>query len=481
MTDRLYLAHKLRDVFGSEVVDKSIVRDAGLPRMPQFVVEHLVANHDYVDGAQVQQDLSAMRERMAQIMPSADNREELKARLMRDGELIIVDQLSVQANLHSNALVGTLSFLGEDKVALLDDVIRNHPRLLTGGLWGAHRLSYRSERLSPRGAKLRHMVVVKGVLPFQSAAPDMDEFASKRARFTTQEWIDILMASVGYEPSQYDERTKLLLLMRLLPAIEANYNAVELGPRQTGKTYLLRNLSPSVYTASGANLSVASLFANASTGALGILASYKTVVLDEIADTKFDSVTTVAMLKDYMESGEFTRAGRKYAEDSSVVLTGNLEVDGNRPAEHYRHLFEALPKDLQDTAFLDRVHAYLPGWEIPKIGPHSISQGYGLVVDYLGQVFTKLRERSRRGVLHDSRMVAQSGVTRRDVVAMEKTVSGLMKLVYPHDRFTKTDLAAVVAVAAEMRQRVNSQLAVMAPGEFQAQPLLDVDGWRCQI
>jgi len=447
---------KLQSVFGNAVVHKGTVREAGLPRLPQYVVEYLVATH--ISTANAASDLGTMREHIARNFPEAEAREVVKARLVQEGEVVIIDKASVEVNLRTGKLVCSLTFLGESNVDILEGVVNKHPRLLTGGMWGAYRIKYNY-------GKKRNSLVVRGVMPFQVDTPDLDEYAQFRGKFTTDEWIDVLLASVGYEPDQYNGRQKLLLLTRLVPALEANVNMLELGPRQTGKTFLLRNMSPSVYTASGANVSAASLFANLSTGKLGILANYKIVQLDEIAHTSFDNVSTVSMLKDFMESGQFARGGQTYSSEASLVLAGNIDVRGDQPDDRYEHLFQPLPHELQDTAFLDRVHAYLPGWEIPKIAPNSISQGHGLVVDYLGQVFTKLRSRDRRGVIQNLEM--PTGLTRRDVVAVQKVVSGLFKLLFPHDVLDGTELQQLVNFVAEMRQRVNNELARMAPGEFQ--------------
>lgn len=459
-------AEKLRQIFPGRVVSKALVRDAGLPRLPQFVVEHLVAN--FVEGNHnLDKEMAKIREGVAQKLPEADNRGLVKAALLREGEVLLIDKLSVEVNLKTGKLVGSLTFLGENKVDVLTQIVDANPRLLTGGLWGAFWVEYVIKR-GKKGAVTRTPTVV-GMTPFQANAPDLDEFSRARSQFSTNEWIDLMLVSVGYEPMRYDQETKLTLLLRLLPVLEANINTVELGPRQTGKTYLLRNVSPSVYTASGANVSAASLFANASTGALGILANFKVVVLDEVTHTKFDDISTVSMLKDYMESGQFSRAGKTYSSDASMVLAGNLDVVtdamGAQPSPRYKHLFEALPTELQDTAFLDRIHAYIPGWNIPKIDAQSISMGPGLIVDYLGQVFGKLRGRSRRHVVRDFTLSPQ--LTRRDVVAIEKVSSALTKLLYPHDQYTTGELQAVVQYAAQLRMRVTNQLVAMAPGEFQ--------------
>jgi len=450
--------HKLRRIFDGVVVRKALVRDAGLPRIPQYVVEYLIANH--VKESQAQADMKRMREHVAKIFPEADTREVVKAKLVKEHEVVIIDKAMVTVNLKTGALVCALTFLGENRAEILEQIVDDYPRLLTGGLWGAYRLKY----LPPAGPRSPNRVVVVGVMPFQADCPSAEDFAQRRGKFTTEEWIDVLLTSVGYETDRLSEREKLLYLVRLAPAVEPNLNVMELGPRQTGKTFLLRNVSPSVYTASGANVSAASLFANVTTGTMGILGSYKIVQLDEIASTRFDNISTISMLKDFMESGQFARGGKTYSSDSSMVLAGNLDVVGKEPDGRYGHLFEPLPAMLQDTAFLDRVHGYLPGWEIPKLSPTSISQGYGLVVDYLGQVLGTLRTRDRRDVAHQVSLA--SNMTRRDVVAVEKLVSGLVKLVYPHDQYTDAELEQLVNFAAELRQRVNNELAKMAPGEF---------------
>jgi ATP-dependent Lon protease len=450
--------HKLRKFFDGMVVRKSLVRDAGLPRLPQYVVEYLIANH--VQESCAQSDLKRMREHISTIFPEAETREVVKAALLKNGEVVLIDKAAVTVNLKTGHLVCSLTFLGENRVEILNTIVDKHPRLLTGGLWGSFRLKYIPGATPKAGNRL----IVVGVLPFQADCPSQEDFGQRRAQFTTAEWIDILLTSVGYETTGLSPREKLLYLTRLIPAVESNLNIMELGPRQTGKTFLLRNVSPSVYTASGANVSAASLFANVTTGTMGILGSYKIVQLDEIANTRFDDVSTISMLKDFMESGQFARGGKTYSSDASMVLAGNIDVQGDRPDTRYGNLFDPLPLALRDTAFLDRIHGYLPGWEVPKITPTSISQGYGLVVDYLGQVLGTLRTRDRRDVAH--KISLPSNMTKRDVVAIEKIVSGLVKLVYPHDQYTEEELRYFVNFAAELRQRVNNELAKMAPGEF---------------
>jgi ATP-dependent Lon protease len=251
----------------------------------------------------------------------------------------------------------------------------------------------------------------------------------------------------------------------LVPLVERNVNLLELGPRQTGKTVLLRNVSPRVFTISGGKASPANLFVNLSTKAVGIIGTRKVVVFDEIAHTTFgEEEATISTLKDYMESGQFSRGSLAFAADAGLVFTGNLDVEGDQPHPKYRHLLEPLPEELIDSAFQDRMHAYLPGWEVPKITPAAVSKGVGFVTDYFGETLVRLREDSYvdrvRGVaLHE-------GLTKRDHTAVERIGSGLIKLLYPDGQVTDEELREVTLLACEYRQRVHDQLTKLAPGEF---------------
>jgi ATP-dependent Lon protease len=238
-----------------------------------------------------------------------------------------------------------------------------------------------------------------------------------------------------------------------------------LGPRQTGKTFLLRNVSPRVFTLSGGKTTPANLFVNLNTNAIGILGTRKVVVLDEIAHTSFgDESATISTLKDYMESGQYSRGNKSYATDASLVFAGNLDVEGELPLSQYRHLFEPLPSALIDVAFLDRIHGYLPGWEIPKITPAALARGVGFVTDYFGEVLVKLRDENYQGLVRGLKW--SPGMTRRDVVAVERITSGLIKLLYPDGRLSDVEMREAAALACELRQRVHNQLCLIAPGEF---------------
>jgi ATP-dependent Lon protease len=262
-----------------------------------------------------------------------------------------------------------------------------------------------------------------------------------------------MFQSAGYNPEKFpDRRTKLLLISRLLPLVERNINLMELGPRQTGKTFLLRNVSPRSFVISGGKATPANLFVNLSTKQVGILGTRKVVIFDE------------SVMKDYMESGQFSRGSLTFATDAGLVFSGNIDVEGNQPHSRYNNLLEPLPKELIDSAFHDRMHIYLPGWEIPKITPTSIASGVGFVTDYFGEVLCRMREDSFADTVRT--VPLQPGLTKRDQTAIERTGSGLIKLLYPDGKILDTELKEVVTLACEYRQRVHNQLCKIAPGEF---------------
>ncbi|MFO0985249.1 MAG: BREX system Lon protease-like protein BrxL [Planctomycetota bacterium] len=309
-------------------------------------------------------------------------------------------------------------------------------------------------------------VEITSFTPFQADVSSVDDVIAARKEFTTDEWVRLMLASVGLDAAAFaSDRVRLLLLARLIPLVESNVNLIELGPRQTGKTFLLRNTSPQAFVISGGKATPANLFVNLATRNVGIIGSRKVVVFDEIASTSFeDSEATVSMMKDYMESGQFSRGAKTYSSDASVVLCGNLDVEGDQPDDRYRHLFEMLPDELVDAAFLDRLHGYLPGWEIPKITRASLARGPAFVIDFFGEYLLQLRRVEMRGTVH--RLKFNQHLTQRDLVAVERLTAGLAKLLYPDGEMTESELAAISSLAVEMRQRVHDQLAVLSAGEF---------------
>jgi ATP-dependent Lon protease len=374
-----------RAAYGTRVVDKSLSGEEAFARLPRFVTEYLFAK--YVHPGHEQEDLQSLKEKIRGRIPEADQKEIIKNRLMRDGEYVVIDQLEAEVDLVENCHHARLNCLDSESIQINADLVDRFEGVLSGGLWGTVTLRYEAS------APPKRKIAVKAFVPFQLDRPDVDGFKKGRSGFALDEWIRLLLRSAGYEPDAIpSERQRWLLLARMIPLVERNLNLIELGPRGTGKTFLLRNLSPTVFTISGGRPSPATLFIHKVSQRLGIIGTRKVVVFDEIAATTFPDRETVATLKDYMESGQFSRGRKVVASDASLVLTGNLEVSGDQPSEQYTHLFQELPAPLVDAAFLDRIHGYLPGWEIPKVSEASLAQGVGFVTDYFGEVLKSLRD-----------------------------------------------------------------------------------------
>ena len=301
----------------------------------------------------------------------------------------------------------------------------------------------------------------------------MDDYIEQRQKFTTEEWLDVLVNSCGLNPNKMSRRQKLLYLCRCIPLVESNINLLELAPRETGKTYLYRNISYYSHVLSGGKATPAQLFINLNNGKIGEVGTRDVVVFDEIANTDFtDPRSFVSIMQGYMQDAKFSRGKKEILAFASLVFVGNIDIQGNLPHEKYYHLFEPLPDFLQVTAFLDRLHAYLPGWEIPKLGPESYSRDYGFITDYFCEILHDLRRvdvlstvRSRFEIIDTAG--TDQGISGRDQRAIMKTTSALLKLLYPDGQVLDDELEEVLLLSCELRQRVREQLHLMAQGEYE--------------
>ena len=449
---------KVARLFGARVVHKALAQQEAFARIPRYVTEYLIAK--YVRPETAEEDLRRIKEQLRERLPDLDRRELIKDQLVREGHFVLIDAVEVRVDLKTGERGARIPSLDERNARIQEAIVEANPGLLVGGMWGTIKLWYRPE------VDRERPVEIVGFTPFQADVSSIDDVVAARAEFTREEWIRLMLASCGLEADAFEsDRVRLLLLSRLIPLVESNVNLIELGPRQTGKTFLLRNTSPKSFLLSGGKATPANLFVNLSTRSVGILGSYDVVVFDEIASTSFgDASATVSMLKDYMESGQFSRGAKTYSSDASIVMTGNLDVEGDSPHRKYRHLFEMLPSELIDTAFLDRMHGYLPGWEIPKIRRSFLATGPAFVTDFFGEYLLQLRRREFRGEVHQ--LGFNQHLTQRDLVAVERLTAGFLKLLYPDGNFTESELSSLASVAVEMRQRVHDQLSVLAPGEF---------------
>ena len=351
-----------------------------------------------------------------------------------------------------------------DYVHISEELVNRYERLLAGGVWAITELRYDVERFH-RGS-LRPFVI-ENIRPIQLAVGGiLEEIREKRPHFSRQEWIELLLRSTGIEPGTLSERLKLLYLCRLLPLVEANFNLVELGPRGTGKSYVYREISPYAILVSGGEVTVPSLFiAHVGKGKIGLVGLWDVVAFDEVAGlTRLANPQSINLLKDYMESGSFSRGREEITALASLIFIGNINVD-IETALRTSHLFTPFPQEMQDLAFLDRFHLYLPGWEMPKMQSSLLTTHFGIVVDYLAEAFRESRKLSYGNALDQYFQLGDS-LNRRDEKAVRKTVSGLIKLIHPDGEYTKEELAEYLDLALEMRRRVKEQLRRMGGVEY---------------
>lgn len=457
------LFDKAQRVFDGVWVRKTPFAEGLLARVPRYVAEHLVATDGPVDAARA----------VARYFPAPDILQTLRNRLVQQGSLDILDHVAVRVDLMQGIPRAHLTTFGE-AAEVPPELLERHPTLLGPGLWGRISLRYRHARGSTELP-----LVVEDLTPV-STSVSLEAFAGARRAFTLIEWVDLWLLSLGYHPdglvagSPVPDRVKWLMLSRLIPLVEPQYNLLELGPKNIGKTFLYRNATPSAFVVSGGMATPANLFVNLRTRQVGILGRTECVVFDEVGGLELQSdYGTMSILKDYMESGHFSRGGREYVAEASLVLLGNLGTEGGQPSSRYAHLLEDLPPALLDPAVVDRLHGFLPGWEIPKLTPSALAVEWGLASDYVGAVLHGLRtwpvEEPVQELLERHPLLPDS--TRRDQRALEKTVRGLVKILFPDGKLSEEEGTRVLALASEMRQRVHQQLMVVDPGEFPARTI----------
>jgi ATP-dependent Lon protease len=459
--------HKIATYLGDRVILKPLTRwNEAYKEFPRYVMEYLVSR--YVDASEPIAGQRKIDRILSEHYTESAKKELIKSRIKENGEYTLLGQLTVRLDQAKDHYWANVPALGDDTVRVGPKVLEQYRDvLMTSGAWGTMVIEYDATyEIKSR----KYPFYVREFTPLQFTRLDLDDYIEKRPQFSTAEWLDLLAQSIGFNPARFDERVKMLMLVRLIPFVESNYNLIELGPRETGKTYTFRNTSSRSFVVSGGKATPATLFYNKATRKLGVIGLKHVVFFDEIASTRFeDAEASVSVLKDYMQTGKFTRGDQEFSAQCSVVLGGNIETDlvRRQPDSRYRQLFEVLPEELQDPAFLDRIHAYLPGWEMPKIRPENYATGYGLLTDYMAEIFSELRRRNYQ--THVSAWVDLNSMTGRNQDAIKKTSAGLLKLLHPHrtpETLTREEIEPVVRVALEMRKRVTDQLAVMLPAEF---------------
>lgn len=434
--------------------------------VPTYVVEFLLGRYcASTDIEEIEEGLEIVQRQLKSRTVKAGEEELFKARAREKGEVKIIDLISARLDAKTDSYLATLPSLQLKDVRITPQLVNEHERMLTGGFYSEITLTYDAAiALEKNGRPFG----VESLREIQLSKRDvLDILAAARKEFTTDEWKTFLLRSIGIEPEILTAQAKDALFLRMVPFVERNYNLVELGPRGTGKSHLFQQVSPYAHLISGGKATVARMFVNNSTGQRGLVCQYDVVCFDEISGITFDQKDGVNIMKGYMESGEFSRGKESIRADGSLVFIGNFEVD----VEHQQrlgHLFGPLPPEMQDdTAFMDRIHAYLPGWNVPKISKELLSDHFGLVSDFLSECMSRLRRESRISTLQN-RVHFGGALSGRDTNAVNKTVSGLLKLIYPGgtDHVPDDDLEWAVRIALEARRRVKEQQKRIGAAEF---------------
>ena len=459
---------KLKETFRGKVVNKALTLNTGVDEFPRYVLEYLIDNYCAEDT--FKEDMQKVVRRLKETFVYGAETEKVRHFIRENRSHSLIANLEARLVETEDKYWGTISAINENFVNIPQSIISQYPMLLAGGMWGTIELTY--DETEVHNKKIRPFKVT-AFTPFQVSVINVEEFIEKRSQFSTEEWLDILVNSCGLDPARMSRREKLLYVSRCIPLVETNVNTVELAPRETGKTYLYRNISYYARVLSGGKASPAQLFINLNTGKIGEVGLRDAVVFDEIANTDFtDPKSFVSIMQGYMQDAKFSRGGKKEVlAFGSLVFVGNLDVQGKLPHEKYFHLFEPLPDFLQVIAFLDRIHAYLPGWEIPKLKPDSYSKDYGFIADYFCEIMHELRKKDVLAGLRDRFELVdaantQNGLSGRDERAVRKSAGGLLKLLYPDGQLTDDELSEVLELACELRQRVRDQMHLIAPGEY---------------
>jgi ATP-dependent Lon protease len=458
MTDHL-LAEKVTAAFGRLAVEKRKTRLSDLKEFPRYVIEYLI--NQFCPGNDFDAEIGEVRRKLAKSYASPADAPRILHELKQKRRLDLIGRVEVRLETSEDKYWASLAALNERYIHVSESLINKYPRLM-GGMWGIAELAYDEQQVWK--SKVTPLVLTD-FTPFQHGRIDIKEFQQARSQFTRDEWMDLLLNTAGLNPASHNQRQKLLILMRLVPMAERMVHLIELGPRETGKSYGYKNLSYYSYMLSGGRATPAALFVHGGTGKPGLVAQFDTLVFDEIANTEFkDPTATVSIFKDYMEYGNFSLGRFQVKGEASIVFIGNIDVLGSLPHEKYEHLFEPLPEEMVDTALFERISGFLPGWEMPKLTDQSYADGYGFTLDYFAELLHLLRgsllpvDPGARYRLYNAKG--------RDTEAVHKIVRGAMKLLHPDGKATDDELAEYVSYAVEARQRVKDQLSVMAPGEY---------------
>ena len=428
--------------------------------VPVYVLEYLLGQHCASnDEAIIQDGLATVKRILEENYVRPDEAEKIKSIIRERGSLKIIDKVTVKLNEKRDVYEALLSNLGIKGVEISTNTVRQYEKLLAGGIWSIITMEYFYEE-GQRGSPF----IARNLKPIQMPNMDMEELFEGRRHFTVDQWIDVLLRSTGIEPTQFEDRVKWHLLTRMIPMVENNYNVCELGPRGTGKSHIYKEISPNSILISGGRTTVANLFYNLANRTVGLVGLWDVVAFDEVAGISFKDNDGVQIMKDYMASGSFARGRDMINAYASMVFVGNL----NQPVDtlvKMSHLLAPFPEAMIDSAFFDRFHAYIPGWEIPKMRPEYFTNQYGLIVDYLAEFMREMRKRNFGDAINKYFKLGRD-LNQRDTIAVKHTVSGLLKLLYPHEDYDKNAVQRCLEYALETRRRVKEQLKKIGGMEF---------------
>ena len=461
------LDRKAADAFPGHIVRKDLVRRfRGQFPVPTYVVEFMLGRYcASTVPEEIEEGLEMVQAQLSDRTVRAGEEELFKSKARDRGSVRIIDIITARLDARTDSYLATLPSLRLNDVRISDKVVLDHERMLTGGFYAEVELGYDASIAQEKGGRPFEILNLREI---QLSTRDiLEKVAVGRSNLSTPEWKDFLLRSIGLEPPALSGRAKDATLLRMVPFVERNYNLVELGPRGTGKSHLFQQVSPYAHLVSGGKATVARMFVNMANGQRGLVCQYDVVCFDEVSGISFDQKDGVNIMKGYMESGEFSRGRESIRAEGSIVMVGNFDVDVQHQ-QRVGHLLGPMPPEMRnDTAFMDRIHCYLPGWEVPKISKELFTDRFGLVSDVLAECFSRLRSQSRVNLLQ-GRVHCGGALSGRDQNAVNKTVSGLLKLLYPDPvvAVPDDDLEWAVRLALEVRRRVKEQQKRIGSAEF---------------
>ena len=477
---REIIKDKLRQNFDGKIVRKDLTKKIKEgANVPTYVLEFLLGQYCSSDDDEiVAQGVENVKRILADNYVRPDESEKVLSKLRQRGAMTIIDQVTVELNLRYDYYEARFSNLGLGGVPISEEYPEKYDRLLCGGIWCIIQLEYNNDSLEEEAqigfngkpkSKSKNggnsLISIRKLTPIQMPHVDIEDLKQGRKAFTKDEWIDVLLRSIGMEPEELTYREKWLLLLRMIPLVENNFNLCELGPRSTGKSHLYKEISPNSILVSGGQTTVANLFYNMGKHTMGLVGLWDCVAFDEVAGIRFKDKDGIQIMKDYMASGSFARGKEEKAANASMVFVGNINQSVDVLLKT-SSLFDPFPPEMgTDTAFLDRMHCYIPGWEIPKFRPEHFTDDYGFITDYLAEFLRELRKEQYGDALDRFYRLGKN-LNQRDTIAVRKMVGGLVKLVYPDGVFEKEDLEEILQIALEMRRRVKEQLKKLGGMEF---------------